>query len=701
LSAPPISYEQAQTTIDVINECLAEGFGLVHAGHKRTASAEAAERMGITQQTMGHRVRQIKRLYDLAPDPDAFAPRRNTFEVSGLPHDGDPSAEELIQALKIRHQSRKALHDAAKLRQVQVNVEGPIAIAFFGDPHVDDPGCAWGDLERDVAICRDTEGVLAVDVGDDSNNWVGRLAKLYANQEVTSKQALVLIEWLMTQLPWLMRVVGNHDCIDYETEVLTLRGWLDNTEIKDDDHVLSIDENGNAVWTEIFEVIRRENSEPMVSIEARGLSLNATPNHRVLHKGKINNSKWTDRQFKYANDLPGSFKIPLAAPSGREDYPLSDDWIALTGWFLTDGGVRYSSGTPYVTFYQSKPSPDLDSAIAACGLTPNVITRVRNITHVCGKELKRPPLPSREYRIDSVQSRKCMEIFESKGTMPSWVWRLSDRQFTILLEAIIAGDGAWASGGTRAAAIHKDKAFLDSLQAACVSHGWRAHLSVARGKDWRLNVCEKPELQVTRRKSVKEGAPSDKVWCLRVPHGNFMIRRDNKAHFTGNSWNTDKGDVGEYIHRITGALGIYDLSARMQLNLPSGHHAKVHVRHDFPGGSQFNPAHAMVRETLFGHRDHIMACGHRHTTGYIPIWHNDPERLCHGFRLGTYKDMDHYAKEKGFQEGNWARSMAAVIDPEYAHDPVRYIRPCFSLEEMAEYLTWRRSKWSANRVPNL
>jgi elongator complex protein 3 len=26
----------------------------------------------------------------------------------------------------------------------------------------------------------------------------------------------------------------------------------------------------------------------------------------------------------------------------------------------------------------------------------------------------------------------------------------------------------------------------------------------------------------------------------------------------------------------------------------------MHIRHDFPGGSQFNPAHALVRETLFG-----------------------------------------------------------------------------------------------------
>ena len=256
------------------------------------------------------------------------------------------------------------MHDAGRLRDVRVHIDGPIGIAFFGDPHVDDPGCAWGDLERDVAICRDTVGLLAVDVGDDSNNWVGRLMKLYADQEVTSKQALTLIEWLMTSLPWLLRVKGNHD-----------------------------------------------------------------------------------------------------------------------------------------------------------------------------------------------------------------------------------------------------------------------------------------------------------------------------------EWNGEKGDVADYIHRLAGSYGLLESAgARMRLLLPSGAEVKVHVRHDFPGGSQFNPAHALVRETLFGHRDHLMACGHRHSSGYSPIWHNDPVRLCHGFRVGTYKDFDKYAKDKGFQESNWARAMAAVIDPAFADNPVRFIKPFFCLEEAAEYL---------------
>jgi hypothetical protein len=375
MPAKPLSIDEAERTVAIYNECVAEGFltGVSPGGRGNLgAKAETARRLGKDLNTTTRRLQVAVDRYGLKLD-EAVKPR---FTFDDLPHDGEETAEELIAALTRRHATRKAHHDAAKLRQVQVNIDGPIMLAFFGDPHVDDPGCAWGDLERDVRLCRETEGVLAVDVGDDSNNWVGRLAKLYAHQEITAKQSLKLIEWLMGSLPWLLRIKGNHD-----------------------------------------------------------------------------------------------------------------------------------------------------------------------------------------------------------------------------------------------------------------------------------------------------------------------------------NWNTEKGDVSDYIHRLFGQIGgLEESGARLELNMPSGAAVRLHVRHDFPGGSQFNPAHALVRETLFGHRDHILACGHRHTTGYIPIWHNDPRRLCHGFRVGAYKDFDHYAKEKGFQEGNWARSLAAVIDPDHIGDPVRYIKPFFSLEDATDYLTWRRGKWSVGKM---
>ena len=144
--------------------------------------------------------------------------------------------------------------------------------------------------------------------------------------------------------------------------------------------------------------------------------------------------------------------------------------------------------------------------------------------------------------------------------------------------------------------------------------------------------------------------------------------------------------------------GLYeDDGARLRLNFPSGATANVHVRHDFPGSSMFNGAHAFVRETLFGYRDHILACGHRHSSAYQPIWHNDPVRLCQGFRCGSYKVIDSFSKEKHFKSENWAPSMGVVINPHLAHDPIRFIERCYSAEEVADKLEWARLKWERSR----
>jgi hypothetical protein len=702
---PSITREAAEDLISAVEDIMGEGFqypGLSGDPSNPGAVYIYAKRESVSAMTIRSRLKRAKELYGMEPRQEAYRPAKAQpiFEVDGLPWDGEPDAEELIARLAQQHRTRSEHHHAAKLRQVRVLMDGPVALAGFGDPHIDDPGCAWGDLERDVKLCRDTPGIMAVNVGDSTNNWVGRLMRLYADQEVTSKQALTLIEWLMTALPWLVDQTGNHDCHDMETEALTGRGWLKIGDIRPNDTVLSLDPAGNASWTSIIERIRRANTDQMVTINSSVVSLNVTPNHRVLHRKRLSTSEgpqWAQAlDYVHADSLPCRFALPVSAPSGLPELTLlSDAQIALTGWFLTDGGV--SKGR--VTFYQSKDAPDLEAALAGCGYTPRVTTRQRDTSEICGRPLVKPPLPSREYVLNREQSEDFLRVAEGKGVIPSWVFGLSDRQFEVFLGAVIAGDGSWAGNDDgNAAVVHGTEAFLSSLQAACVAHGWGAHLSVARDKDYRLNVCRRREWQAERAVVVTRSEPSPEVWCLRVPHGNFMVRRNGKAHFSGNSWNTEKGDPSAIIHRLLKLPGIRDDgSNRLRLALPSGAEVFMHVRHDFPGGSQFNPAHALVRETLFGFRDHILMCGHRHSTGYIPVFHNDPRRLCHGFRLGTYKDFDHYAAEKGFQDTNWARSMGAVINPDHADDPTRFIKPFFNLEEMAEYLTWRRGKWEVGK----
>jgi hypothetical protein len=53
--------------------------------------------------------------------------------------------------------------------------------------------------------------LYAVNVGDLTNNWVGGLQRLYAHQTTTDDEATELLEWLVSQVPWLLMVLGNHD----------------------------------------------------------------------------------------------------------------------------------------------------------------------------------------------------------------------------------------------------------------------------------------------------------------------------------------------------------------------------------------------------------------------------------------------------------------------------------------------------------
>lgn len=376
MAAHPIDYAESCRRVAVVKKAIADGFPFMPApGSNRSAIARAAEELKLSIPTLRSWVIRLRwerpQLYaELVSPGKVDAP----FDPIDLPSP-EMDARQLIALQRERYERRRSAAEARSLIPVRVRDSGPVGVAFFGDPHIDDDGCAIADLERDVALCQTTPGVMAVAVGDFRNNWVGRLQRLWAEQSHTRSESVILTEWLFRSLPWLVLQGGNHD-----------------------------------------------------------------------------------------------------------------------------------------------------------------------------------------------------------------------------------------------------------------------------------------------------------------------------------SWNTDGGDVLDIIARdIPGVYG--GGSNRLELKLPAGASVRMHIRHDFPGQSQFNPAHALVRQTLFDYRDHILACGHRHQSGYQPIWHNDPEpRLCHAIRVASYKDDDHYAAEKGFKYEQWARSMLAVIDPDNAGSPSRFIHVFYDLGEGCEFLTWKRRRFGRTQT---
>jgi len=102
--------------------------------------------------------------------------------------------------------------DAEKWFRVHVPGNLPIGITWFGDPHLG-TSTNWARLERDIAITASTPGLYGANLGDSSNNWVGRLARLYSEEDISRRTERKLIKWFLAEcgITWLVWLMGNHD----------------------------------------------------------------------------------------------------------------------------------------------------------------------------------------------------------------------------------------------------------------------------------------------------------------------------------------------------------------------------------------------------------------------------------------------------------------------------------------------------------
>ncbi len=129
----------------------------------------------------------------------------------------EPAKDVPIEKLRAQCRERfEYLHRADKAESwapIHVKDKKPIGLLWFGDPHLDDNGCNWPLLEKHVALCVNTPGLYGANIGDTTNNWAGRLARLYADQDTSRRTAHRLAKWFLVDsgVPWLVWLMGNHD----------------------------------------------------------------------------------------------------------------------------------------------------------------------------------------------------------------------------------------------------------------------------------------------------------------------------------------------------------------------------------------------------------------------------------------------------------------------------------------------------------
>ena len=115
----------------------------------------------------------------------------------------DVSIQYLIDVRKKKYSQKEVYKKSRKLINLDINIDGPIGIAHFGDPHIDDDGTDISQILMYTDLINKTEGLFGGNLGDIQNNWIGRLAHLYGQQSTSAKESWRLTEFFVNKVDWL------------------------------------------------------------------------------------------------------------------------------------------------------------------------------------------------------------------------------------------------------------------------------------------------------------------------------------------------------------------------------------------------------------------------------------------------------------------------------------------------------------------
>lgn len=203
MAARGLSEKQMRETLDLVNQ------------HENVSAAAIAA--GINRSTFESRYRRAKQV--LMVDEPADARSDTEVLLPEFPNE-DIDVEEILDHLSKRWEKKQEHEQAKRWFDITVKSDDVFGLAVVGDPHLGSH-CNIPLLRRDVEIMSTTPGVHCVNIGDTTNNWpgYGRLAALYAEEDMSRPTERKLARWFLEALPWVVWLEGNHDNMAGELSV--------------------------------------------------------------------------------------------------------------------------------------------------------------------------------------------------------------------------------------------------------------------------------------------------------------------------------------------------------------------------------------------------------------------------------------------------------------------------------------------------
>ena len=338
-------------------------------------------------------------------------------------------------------------------------------------------------------------------------------------------------------------ITNDNHCFTPDVEVLTNKGFKFYKDITED-HLIATYNQGkdsieyqkptNYIYNEISSDIEIHN------YKSKLMDVSVTDEHRMF-VNKINSCFDYDYVLsKNITKVPMKFKC--AGLLNNKEVDIDDNMIALLAWIATDGTVRKESKEYFI--YQSKPEgiedikKVLDSLNCGYQLRPKLSNK--EVTHICGKELKKKPLQMYEFVLNVVHTNKdflntLKELMPIKD-IPKIIFKASKRQVDLFIKTYVLGDGSIKKSSVNSATIYGTKNMLDKLQILCISNGHRATLSINNRGDNVLCLVYDRDFIVFKHKNIEKVITRPEfTWCLTLPNSNMFVRKGGRVSVQGNS----------------------------------------------------------------------------------------------------------------------------------------------------------------------
>ena len=351
-----------------------------------------------------------------------------------------------------------------------------------------------------------------------------------------------VLEWVCDMLTRknFFVIEGNHECVHKDTDILTNKGWLnieDIVENKIDCRPYTYNIQNNKIELDNILEYHKKYQEDMIHIRTNNTEQIVSLNHDVLiNDTKIKAKDLYDNKSKYIQSLHKNIK-----PCGLveyNDYDISDDWLKLLVWVVTDGCLvdanKNKNGYAPKLRVQFKLSKErkikeLTNLLNNMNIKYSIKTATKS-----GGNILQPYL----IRIYGDDCRKIFSYFPNGKIFPNFFKNLSYRQTKIVIKTISITDG------------HPRHKRIDYYSSNILNDNIISEMCIKNNYCFTMEYIHKSGFDsnklryiyritqnwnwIKKLNNIEKIKYNDYSYCLTTNNGTLITRINGKVAFTGN-----------------------------------------------------------------------------------------------------------------------------------------------------------------------